>query len=72
MRGPGLADVDLSLLKDFNLGESKRLQFRIESFNVANHANFYLPDDDLASPTFGRILQAGSPRLLQLALKLVY
>jgi len=42
VRGPGLADVDLSLLKDFNLGESKRLQFRIESFNVANHANFYL------------------------------
>lgn len=72
VRGPGLADVDLSLLKDFNLGESKRLQFRIESFNVANHANFYLPDDDMASPTFGRILQAGSPRLLQLALKLVY
>jgi len=26
----------------------------------------------MASPTFGRILQAGSPRLLQLALKLVY
>ena len=72
VRGPGIADADLSLLKDFNLGEAKRLQVRIESFNVANHANFYIPDDDMASPTFGRILQAGSPRLLQFALKLFY
>jgi hypothetical protein len=31
-----------------------------------------LPDNDLASPNFGRVLEAGSPRLAQFGLKLVY
>jgi hypothetical protein len=72
VRGPGLANVDLSLMKNFALGEARRLQFRAEGFNIANHANFYLPEVDIASPDFGRILQSGSPRLFQLALKLIY
>jgi hypothetical protein len=72
VRGPRLANVDLSLMKNFSLGEARRLQFRAEAFNIANHANFYLPEDDIASPDFGRILQSGSPRLFQLALKLIY
>ncbi len=38
VRGPGIANVDLALVKNFALGESRRLQFRAESFNVANHA----------------------------------
>jgi hypothetical protein len=37
-----------------------------------NHANFGLPVDDLASPNFGRVLEAGAPRLIQLALKLQF
>ncbi|MGH9611672.1 MAG: hypothetical protein ACRD4P_01180, partial [Bryobacteraceae bacterium] len=72
VRGPGIANVDLSLLKTFPLAESFRLQFRAECFNVANHANLGLPDNDLASPNFGHVLEAGSPRLFQLALKLIY
>jgi hypothetical protein len=72
VRGPGIADVDLSLFKNFAIGESKRLQFRAECFNVANHANFALPQNDLASPEFGQILEAGPPRLFQLALKFVF
>lgn len=71
-RGPGIADVDLSLLKSIRLNERARLQFRAEWFNVANHANFGLPDNDLASPNFGRVLEAGSPRLVQFGLKLLY
>jgi len=72
VRGPGIATVDLSLLKTVALRETVRLQFRAECFNIANHANFGLPDNDLASPNFGRVLEAGSPRLMQLALKLIY
>ena len=48
------------------------MQFRAECFNLLNHANFGLPENDLESPAFGQILQAGSPRLLQLALKFVF
>jgi hypothetical protein len=72
VRGPGFGTVDLSLLKNFSLNENQRIQFRFECFNVANHANFYLPENDIDSPNFGRILQAGSPRLLQFALKYMF
>lgn len=71
-RGPGVEDVDLSLFKNFSLGEGRRLQFRAECFNLLNHANLRLPQNDLQSPAFGQILQAGPPRLLQLALKVVF
>jgi hypothetical protein len=72
VRGPGIEDVDLSLFKYFNLGESKRLQFRAECFNLLNHPNFGLPENDLQSPAFGQILQAASPRLLQLSIKFLF
>lgn len=72
VRGPGIANVDLSLLKTFSLAERLRLQFRAECFNIANHANFGLPDNDVASPNFGRVLEAGAPRLMQFGLKLLF
>jgi hypothetical protein len=49
-----------------------RVQFRAELFNIFNHANLGLPENDLQSPAFGQILHAGPPRLLQLALKLMF
>jgi hypothetical protein len=72
VRGPGIEDVDLSLFKSFAVGETRRVQFRAECFNLLNHANFGLPENDLESPAFGQILQAGPPRLLQLAVKFVF
>jgi len=69
-RGPGFGNLDLSLTRQFALGERTRLQFRAECFNVANHANFAVPVSDLNSANFGRILEAGPARLWQLALKL--
>ncbi len=72
VRGPGLATLDLSLFKNFALTESRRVQFRAEAFNTLNHPNFALPENDLASPEFGQILQAAPPRLLQLAVKFLF
>ncbi|HTS60494.1 MAG TPA: carboxypeptidase regulatory-like domain-containing protein [Candidatus Acidoferrales bacterium] len=72
VRGPGIESVDLSLFKNFSLGEARRLQFRAECFNLLNHANLRLPENDLQSPAFGQILQAGAPRLLQLAVKVMF
>jgi hypothetical protein len=72
IRGPGIANVDLSLFKNFAVTETMRLQFRAEAFNVLNHPNFALPENDIQSPAFGQILQAGPPRLLQLALKFLF
>lgn len=72
VRGPGIANVDASLVKSFAVTERLRLQFRAECFNIANHANFSIPDNDVASPNFGRVLEAASPRLFQGGLKLIF
>ena len=71
-RGPAYTNVDVALVRDFSFVRGSRLQFRAEVFNLANHANFGLPVADLNSPSFGRILSAGPPRLMQFALKLLY
>jgi hypothetical protein len=71
-RGPSYTNVDFSMVRDFQLSERTRLQFRAEVFNIANLVNLGLPVADLNSPSFGRILSAGPPRLMQFALKLIF
>ncbi len=72
VRGPGVSNIDLSLLKTFPITERAHLQFRAECFNLANHANFGLPDNDVASPNFGHVLEAAAPRLMQFGIKLIF
>ena len=72
VEGPGYQQWDFSLFKDIPIKESKRLQFRAEFFNVFNHPNFRLPDNDISSPTFGQIQEALPGRLVQLALKFLF
>jgi hypothetical protein len=71
-RGPSYTNVDLALVRDLAFVSASRLQIRAEVFNVFNHANFGLPVADLNSPSFGRILSAGPPRLMQFAVKLLF
>jgi len=47
MIAPGLAALDLSLFKNFDITEESRLQFRAEFFNLLNRANFGEPDAQL-------------------------
>ncbi len=42
-RGPGAANTNLSVFKDFPIVERVRLQLRVEAFNVFNHANLANP-----------------------------
>jgi Carboxypeptidase regulatory-like domain len=37
VRGPGEKEVDMSLIKDFHITESKRLEFRSDFINLFNH-----------------------------------
>jgi hypothetical protein len=71
-RAPGFTNVDASACKNMVLHEGLSMQFRAEMFNIANHANFGVPVADLASPNFGHILESGSPRLTQFALKFIF
>ncbi len=72
VEGPGMATVDLSLVKNTAIRERATVQFRVEAFNVLNHTNFGLPDNFIGSPTFGQILSAGNPRRVQLGLKFLF
>lgn len=65
-------NVDASLIKEFSFAEQRAVQFRAEFFNLFNRANFGTPTTTLNSPTLGRILSAGSPRILQFGLKLAF
>jgi hypothetical protein len=70
--GPGSKNVDLEIYKAFRLAERKELQFRADAFNTFNFVNAGNPTLTLNSPNFGKILSAGSPRVFQLALKLMF
>lgn len=72
VRGPGQATLDVSLFKTWKMTETARWQFRLEGFNILNHANFGVPVNDLVSPNFGHILEAGPPRVFQAGLKLLF
>jgi hypothetical protein len=54
------------------LTETKSLDFRFETFNTFNHAQFYpngSVDGNINSPTFGHVLKAALPRIGQVALR---
>ncbi len=70
--GPGLTNIDLGLHKDFNFSESKRLEFRAESFDFPNHPNWDRPVIDYGDDNFGKILSSRTSREIQLALKLIF
>ena len=77
--GMGTKVVDLALVRGFRFAATQRIEARIETFNAfnwfrpgpvdANPNNNQSPVTNLASPTFGRYLVSGDPRILQFALK---
>jgi hypothetical protein len=72
--GPSNFQFDTSISRKFNVGESRTLTFRFESFNILNHPNFGNPVAGMNSTaTFGRIQsQSGDSRTLQAALKFAF
>jgi len=76
--GPGLATMDLSILKDTHLRENLNLQFRAEAFNFLNRANFNTPNAIVftpsgVSPTAGVITSTSTTsRQIQFGLKLLW
>jgi hypothetical protein len=83
--GPGLASVDLSLVKSLTLGSARHLEIKVEAFNVLNRANFAVPSGRTAftgvnadgspaiAPTWGRITSTvTTSRQIQLGAKIVF
>jgi hypothetical protein len=77
LRGQGITNFDLALSRRFSFRERYALQFRAETFNLANHVRFANPTTSLGNSNFGQFTaggtgQANNPRLLQLALRLTF
>jgi hypothetical protein len=72
LSGPGMFDLDAALSRKFHLHETHMLELRFEFFNALNHPQFSNPSNTLTASTFGEILAAGNPRILQFALKYTF
>lgn len=71
-----MLSTDLVLERNFQFNEAKALQFRVEAFNISTHMQFFGPtavNGDVDNPAlFGHLVNAASPRLLQLAAKFIF
>jgi len=70
--GPGADNYDTAIAKRLTLTESKSLLLRVEAFNVFNHTQFFGPaavDGNIGSTTWGQVIAAAPPRILQGAVK---
>ncbi|HTW62692.1 MAG TPA: carboxypeptidase regulatory-like domain-containing protein [Terracidiphilus sp.] len=73
--GPGADNYDMALAKSLAIGDARSLVFRVEGFNVFNHAQFNGPtavDGNVGSATFGDAISAAPPRILQGAVKVAF
>jgi hypothetical protein len=74
--GPGIFNFDMELTKTVRITESKSLDIRGEFFNAFNHSQFYGPasvDGEVEdTQTFGHIVSAADPRLIQMAVKFYF
>lgn len=79
-RGPGINNWDMSLFKNFPIGERFRAQLRMEGYNIWNHTQFTTVN---TAATFnaagaqtngilGQYTAAANPRQLQLALRIAF
>jgi len=70
--GPGQINFDMALTRRFTVGERWKLDLRADFFNIMNHANANAPGGNITSGTFGEITSFGSPRLIQVAMKVYF
>jgi hypothetical protein len=71
-RAPGFWQWDNGIDKTFRIGETVRLQFRSEFFNILNHTNFGIPDSKTSDAAFGTIRNTYPSRQIQFALKATF
>jgi hypothetical protein len=73
VRSHGIANYDLTIFKNTKITERVGLQFRTEIFNLFNRVRFGYPGTALGTPQFGIVSsQANDPRLIQMALRLLF
>jgi carboxypeptidase family protein len=72
IRGPSYRNVDLALMRRVPVGSGTAIELRAEIFNLLNTPPLGAPGAVLGGAGFGTITSAGDPRVVQLALKLLF
>jgi hypothetical protein len=82
--GPMFMNHDIGLFKNFNFGESKRLQFRFNAFNFLNMPLYsflngsnnrklvFNPAGQMVNPVFGQTTEKQGRRIVQIAVKFFF
>ena len=70
--GPGILNTDFAVLKSTKFTETMALEFRVEFFNIFNHAQFKNPSGNFSSSNFGIVTSARDPRIGQLSMKFLW
>ena len=69
-RGPGYADVSLSVSKKFQMTARVTTEFRVDAFNAFNRVNLSDPVTDLSNSNFGKVTSQLNTRAIQLGARL--
>jgi hypothetical protein len=80
IRGPGLNNWDISLVKGIPIWERIHLQFRVEMYNFFNHPQFSTVNTTAqfnaagaqTNAQFGQYTAAQNPRIMQWAVRLEF
>jgi hypothetical protein len=73
LRADGVSNLDASIIKNFAFKERAKLQFRFETFNTLNRAQFGAATNAPTNGAFGTTRsQANQPRRVQMALRLAW
>lgn len=73
LRQDGINQFDVSLRKNFEVGEKRRFELACDAFNVINHPTFAAPNNQIGNSAFGTITaQANRTRQLQLIARFVF
>ena len=73
IRGDGMNNWDISIIKNTDIREGISLQFRAEFINAWNHTQFSPPDTSPSSTGFGKVTSETQwPRAIQLGMKLLF
>jgi hypothetical protein len=72
-RGPSQWNTDMSVFKNTSFWEKVTMQLGFEFFNLWNHPNYTIPDNDINGGTFGSLkYNAGPGRVVQYRLKVIF
>jgi len=74
VRGPGSKSMNFSVFRSLPIGADRRVELRLETFNLFNWVNFGFPASNASNlNTFGKITSSlGDPREMQLAVKFYF